>query len=303
MYLPAVRYAFRLADIPLFCDEAVTAEHSAPALMVRAALGLARRGLASEPLLALVKSGLCDLLEEACCALENYAYTWQLRAADWRAPFTRSPEGFGGRLDGEAARQLELAEQARAFVVGAAERFLQRIKGDTNAAALSRAVWLLLDSLGAPRRLAQLAEELRAQQGEGYLAAADAVREWNTVCALLDQMDRLVGEDELTPAEYDELFGLLLRATDLGRIPQTLDAVILTTARRMGLEDADYCFVVGLGEGQFPQAPGGAGLLTHADRDALIGQGVEMLDSFENRVISEQGYFYKAITAAGKHAI
>lgn len=299
-YLPAVRYAFRLADIPLFCDEAVTAEHSAPALMVRAALGLARRGLASEPLLALVKSGLCDLPEEACCALENYAYTWQLRAADWRAPFTCSPEGFGGRLDGEAARQLELAEQARAFVVGAAERFLQRIKGDTNAAALSRAVWLLLDSLGAPRRLAQLAEELRAQQGEGYLAAADAVREWNTVCALLDQMDRLVGEDELTPAEYDELFGLLLRATDLGRIPQTLDAVILTTARRMGLEDADYCFVVGLGEGQFPQAPGGAGLLTHADRDALIGQGVEMLDSFENRVMGEQGYFYKAITAAGK---
>src|SRR5699024_2925291 len=102
----------------------------------------------------------------------------------------------------------------------------------------------------------------------------------------------------LKPAEYADLFGLLLRTTDMGHIPQSLDSVIFTTAGRMRLPETDACFVLGLAEGEFPQTPGDTGLLTHADRDAMIAQGAELPDCFENRVIREQVCFYKALTAA-----
>ena len=59
-------------------------------------------------------------------------------------------------------------------------------------------------------------------------------------------------------------------------------------------------FVVGLREGEFPQTPGDQGLLTNADRDAMIRQGAELPDCFENRVIREQVCFYKALTAPAR---
>ncbi len=300
-YLPALRYEFRLQDIPLFCDEPTTPENTAPARAVHAALGLLRGGLSSRGLLAMLKTGLVDLPAEAQCALENYAYTWNLLAEDWRHPFTRNPAGYTDRFTEQDEADLKAAESARAFLVERTQTFLSKARG-ADVTALTKQLYFFLQSLGAEKALQTLAEELREQ---GELPAADeALREWNVVAGLLDQMVRLVGTaadgqpNLLTPADYDDLFTLLLRTTDMGHIPQSLDSVIVTTAGRMRLPETDACFVLGLAEGEFPQTPGDTGLLTHADRDAMIAQGAELPDCFENRVLREQVCFYKALTAA-----
>ncbi len=118
---------------------------------------------------------------------------------------------------------------------------------------------------------------------------------------LLDQLARLLGDEVFAPADYAELFTLLLRTTDMGHIPQSLDSVILTTAGRMRLPETDAVFVVGLLEGEFPQTPGDQGLLTHADRDLMIAQGAELPDCFENKVLREGICFYKALTASQRY--
>ena len=110
---------------------------------------------------------------------------------------------------------------------------------------------------------------------------------------LLDEMASLLGGQSVTIPEYEELFGLLLRSSDLGHIPQTLDAVVLASAGKMRLDAPDYVFVLGLSEGEFPAAPGETGLLTHADRDALMAQEIELPDCFENRVVREQVCFIR----------
>ena len=294
-YLGPLRYEFRLQNIPLFCDEATTPENTAPARAVHAALDLVRGGLSSRTVLRLIKTGLVDLPERQQTALENYAYTWPLKAADWRAPFTRSAAGYAGNEREEDVRTREDAEAARTFVVQRVQRFLSRSK-NTGAAELTRQIYLFLQSLGAEDALNTLAEELRAQ---GRLPEADEVlREWNVVMGLLNQLAQLLGEEELPAADYAELFTLLLRTTDMGHIPQSLDSVILTTAGRMRLPETDAVFVVGLVEGEFPQTPGDQGLLTHADRDAMIRQGAELPDCFENKVLREGICFYKALTVA-----
>ena len=61
----------------------------------------------------------------------------------------------------------------------------------------------------------------------GIPAAEEAAREWNVVMQLLDEMARLLGSQGITVPEYEDLFSLLLRSSDLGHIPQTLDAVVL----------------------------------------------------------------------------
>ena len=297
-YRAAVRYEFRMAEIPLYCDEPTTPEFSAPATAVRALLEIARGADLTENLTTLAKTGLCALSEEQVCALENYAYTWAPTAAAWREKFERSPKGFGEQeLTEEDLRNRERAEHARALLVGAVDAFRAKVRG-VNAEAISRAVYFCLKTLGAEEQQAAQVKAIRA--GRGIPAAEEAAREWNVVMGLLNEMAHLLGEQTVTVAEYEDLFGLLLRSSDLGHIPQTLDAVVLASAGKMRLDAPDYVFVLGLAEGEFPAAPGEVGLLTHADRDALMAQEIDLPDCFENRVVREQVCFYKALTAPAK---
>ncbi len=295
-YRAAVRYEFRLAGIPLFCDEATTPEFSAPANAVKALLAILRGADYGENIVALAKTGLCGLTETQACALDNYVYTWTPRRADWAQPFARSPQGFGeaSHVTKEEKQSVAEAEAARQKLVPPIEKLRAKCqKADT--ASISKALYFCLKELDAEESQKALVAALRA--GQGIPAAEEAAREWNVVMELLNRMALLLGADALDPAEYLELFTLLLRTSDLGHIPETLDAVIFTSAGKMRLADPDYVFVLGLAEGEFPAAPGETGLLTHADRDALMAQDIELPDCFENRVVREEICFYKAMTA------
>lgn len=296
LYRAAVRYEFRLAGIPLYCDEPLNPAFSAPAAAVRALLGLCRGMDWCENMTGLAKTGLTALTEQQVCALENYVYTWSPNAAGWHQVFDKNPQGFGeaSRVTEEEQENLLLAEQARAFLIGPVDR-LRAVARSASAAELSRALYLCLAALGAPEQQEQQVQALRGTRG--IPAAEEAAREWNVMMGLLDQMSRLLGAENTGPADYEELFLLLLRSSDLGQIPQTLDAVLFTSAGKMRLNAPDDVFVLGLAEGEFPAAPGDIGLLTHADRDALMAQNVELPDCFENRMVREQVNFYKALTA------
>lgn len=297
-YRAAVRYEFRMAEIPLYCDEPTTPEFSAPAAAVRALLALARGAEMTEQLTALAKTGLCQLTEEQVCALENYAFTWSPTASAWREEFNKSPKGFGGReLTEEDLKNQQDAETARKLLVDAVDEMRGKVR-NANAEQISRAIYFCLKKLGAEEQQAAQVESIRAERG--IPAAEEAAREWNVVMGLLNEMAQLLGGQTVTVTEYEDLFGLILRSSDLGHIPQTLDAVVLASAGKMRLDDPDYVFVLGLAEGEFPTAPGESGLLTHADRDALMANEIDLPDCFENRVVREQVCFYKALTAPAK---
>ena len=297
-YRAAVRYEFRMADIPLYCDEPTTPEFSAPATAVRALLALLRGADMTEQLTVLAKTGLCDLTEPEVCALENYAYTWSPNAAAWRAEFTKSPRGFGdAELTEEDTQNLTRAENARKKLVTAVDTLRSKVRS-ANAEQISRALYFCLKELGAEGQQTAQVEDIRTARG--IPAAEEAAREWNVVMQLLDEMARLLGSQGITVPEYEDLFSLLLRSSDLGHIPQTLDAVVLASAGKMRLDAPDYVFVLGLAEGEFPCAPSETGLLTHADRDALMAKQIDLPDCFENRVVREQVCFYKALTVPAK---
>ena len=177
-YLAPLRYEFRLQNIPLFCDEATSPENTAPARAVHAALDLLR-GVSSRSVLRLLKTGLVDLPDTQQCALENYAYTWPLTAADWRGTFTRSASGYAGRDTEQDVQTLADAEAARAFLMERVAAFVKKAAG-APAAALTKQLYLFLQSLGAEDALNRLAAALdilgTLTQDPGQGAAGAAVR-------------------------------------------------------------------------------------------------------------------------------
>ena len=60
------------------------------------------------------------------------------------------------------------------------------------------------------------------------------------------RMARLLEGQAVTVAEYEDLFGLLLRSCDLGLLPPSLDAVVLlASAGKMRLDAPGMCLCWG----------------------------------------------------------
>ena len=82
---------------------------------------------------------------------KNYAYTWPLRAEDWRQPFTRNPSGYVDSWSEQDKQDLELAEKARDFLAGRAGKFIDRARG-ADVTQLTKQIYLFMEDLGAPPR-------------------------------------------------------------------------------------------------------------------------------------------------------
>ncbi len=292
-YLPALQHAFALYEIPLFTGSTVSAEYAPMAVFLRAALGIAKNGLTGDGILALLKTGLCGASEAALSALENYVYTWNPRAADWRVPFTQNPAGMdAGEPDEAALHLLELANGLREKAVPAVEHF--RAACGKTGRSLSAALYRLLLDVGADEAVSGwIAEEA----GQG-LGAFDSARMWETVIGFLDEMAELLGDEEVTPAEYDDLLCTLLRNAEIGQAPHTQNQVQLAAADRVRLDNPDHILVLGLNEGLFPAPIGDNPLLTNDDRAQLSALGAPLSGDYENMVLREEMHLYRALTGA-----
>lgn len=293
-YREELERQFSLWDLPYFIDESGTAEMTAPVVFLRAALGILKEGVNTRRVLQLLKSGLCGVEETLLGELENYAYIWQLKAEEWRRPFTKSPAGLEGRGTGEEAARLARLEELRAAIWEKLEAFAGRSRACSGRELSQRLYWLL-EAFKAPEATLAAAALLRGQ-GDGA-EADETVRLWDITMELLDEMADLLGDETADPQEYDELFLLLLRSAEVGRLPRTPHQIIVTGADRMRLDEPRHIIVLGLNEDVFPAQVGYSGLLTHADRELLVEKGIEMPGAFENRVLLEEMYLYRALTA------
>ncbi len=296
-YESVVRRQFGLYGIPFFVDAPTTIEYSAPIVFMRAALSVLRGGLSSQAVLSMLKSGLCGYTESEIYELENYVYTWAPKAEQWRNPFSGNPDGYLTEMSRQAQNSLEVAERLRSEIVPKVDGFMRKARSK-NAASISQSLYELMEEFSAEQHADQAAQCLQGQGDE--LLAAQSGRAWDMAMQMLDQMADILGEDEVEPEMYDELLLILVRSTDFGQPPQTLECALFSSADRMRLAAPQYCFVVGICEGEFPMEVGYSGLLTHRDRDAIIAGGVQMQGSFENRVLLEEMFFYRALCAPSR---
>ncbi len=293
VYLPALQYAFGLYGIPLFTGSTVSAETAPMAVFLRAALAVAKNGLTGDGILALLKTGLCGAQEAALSALENYVYTWNPRADDWRAPFAHNPAGMDAGEPGDAElRLLALANGLREQIVPVVERF--RAACGKTGRSLSAALYRLLLAVDAERTVSRWI----ADESEQGLGGFDSARMWETMVGFLDEMADLLGDEKVTPAEYDDLFCTLLRNAEIGQAPHTQNQVQLAAADRVRLDNPDHVLVLGLNEGVFPAPIGDSPLLTNDDRAQLTALGATLSGDYESMVLREEMHLYRALTGA-----
>ena len=177
-----------LWGIPYFRDETTSPEHTAPAAFLRRRCRCCRKGFPPRRSCACSKLDLCGFAPEEIAVLENYAYTWQLKAADWRAPFEKNPAGFGAQMTDEDRAALARAEALRAEVSAPCGTLSGRGAGTDGSGHLQQ-LYLLLDAFSGAEHTAQAAAAF--EQAGDRCAPAHCTPLGENMMDLLGQMEQL----------------------------------------------------------------------------------------------------------------
>ncbi len=211
----------------------------------------------------LLKTGLTPLDEDESDLLQAYADTWSIHGTRWTDEYdwTMHPRGYLSVFLPEDLSVLSRANDARRKLTAPMEAFLDSIIPSATVRSISEALYTFLVEFGVRERLA-VTEPSRS------------VLIWNTVMHALDELVTITGDMTVNAEQYARLFTMLIRQTDIGRLPATVDEVVIGSASLLRAEGVKHVYLIGANDGEFPVAPLEGSIFSDSEKIALEGCGV-----------------------------
>ena len=292
-YKQALDSVFDRYNIPRFMDmrEDITGRPLTAAILY--ALEAVRRGFSTEEILALLKTSLMGATPAEIGELENYCYIWSINGDGWLAPFTQSPEGYGKITPADEQRLTRINALREAVITPLMA--LQGASQQCTGAGFAKAVFSYLGESGII--------ELLKKADENDEIAIDCELIYDSVIAVLEQFAVALSGTSLKLSQSIELLRLVFASVDIGKIPQTLDQVVVGSADRIRLAEPKITFLVGANEGVFPAVYKNGGLLLNTEREVLIENGIELADTAQSKALEETYCAYIAMCSPSSKLI
>ncbi|MBQ4617540.1 MAG: PD-(D/E)XK nuclease family protein [Clostridia bacterium] len=296
-YVGVLDAAFDAAEIPYYLDRRAPIAGEGLIAAVTAAVKIAVGDWRTESLLRLMKTGLLGFSASSAATLENYVYVWNITGAQFKNEWQAHPRGFVPTLTARDEGQLERLNRLRRRLVRPLVTLAKSLSSPLNGEEFATAVYKYVRAARIDRMIAGRIRRLRKTDPS---LAEHTEQVWNAFVSILDDMATVLGEDRLDAAHLLELFRSATVKTDVGTIPQLLDAVQIGAADRMRFAAPSIVFVLGANEGVFPSLPSGGGLFSDRDRRMLGEVGVQFEDDREEHTATERFLAYTALSAASE---
>ncbi|HSU65594.1 MAG TPA: PD-(D/E)XK nuclease family protein [Tepidisphaeraceae bacterium] len=303
-YQVLIDSSFREHGIPYFVDRRRSATHHPLVQFVRSVFQIARNDWPHDAVMSLLRSGLARMDRFDADGLENYVLAHRIDgAAGWERP---EPWGFRRKMvapeDASPAVDSgpEKAEALRRPLVDRLLPIIQLLRQDEplRVRQIAAEIFSLLDRFEVRQTLSKwVAESADAKQLE---QSAEHEQVWTELVELFDQLVDLLGEQTMTPAEFQDVLEAGLDSFDLAIAPPTLDQVLVGQVDRTRTPPVKAAFVLGLNEGQFPRVPSDGSILTDRDRRNLRQRRIELDAGSQQRLLDERFLGYVALTRASQ---
>ena len=295
-YIGVLDVALEQADIPYFLDRRTSIAAEGLVTTVLTAVKAAVGGWRTDALLQLIKSGLLGFSVSSASRLEEYIFTWNISGSRFKEEWRAHPRGFVPSLEPADEARLSHLNRLRRRLTEPLQELTMALSRPLTGEAFAKAVYRYM----VRARIDRLTRHILARlQANGEVALAEhTARVWNALMGVLDDMAHVLGDHRLTGETALELFRAAAIQTDIGSIPQSLDAVQIGAADRMRFAGPKVVFLLGANEGVFPSLPSSGGLLTDRERRRLMDAGVPFEDDREHHASAELFSAYSALSAA-----
>lgn len=294
--------------IPHFVDQKEQAHHHPLVEFIRSALETVLSGWHYDAVFRCVKTEMLfpidgSLPRDWFDRLENYVLAagidgWKwLDRRSWRPIASVSLEEedeMETKVSAKAQQEIDIAMAAREAIVPLLKRFEDSLRKAPSIKEMCEALYKLLDHCDAADRLERWGREDmergNAQRGRAHRQL------WDSVMSLLDQLVELAGEEAVTPELFAGMVEAGLDSLKLAAVPPALDQVLVGSMERTRSGRIRVCYVLGANDGIMPMRVNEDGILTEAERDTLVAEGMEMAPSVRRRLLDERFMIYNALT-------
>ena len=298
-YSPIIDSVFSRAGIP--CYMSAKEELSSKPLFsfIIASLSVVIEDFSLRSIKRYIKSGYTDLTAYESDALLNYASAWKLSGRAWysESDWTLNPDGYReGDISARGAKQLETANVARRKVVEplAALRDSLKEKKLTISKAL-RALYTHIISMNADEKLRINAE--RYLNNGNREESEREIQLWKLLINIINQLDSLCGDREVTPKRFLSLIKLMCDCYSLGAIPASADSVTFGSASLIRAGGSKMVVVLGVCDGEFPSAVSMGGFFDRTEASVLEQADLLLADTMEKQLNTSRFFVYSALSA------
>lgn len=289
VYGKEAKEVFARFGIPIYLDRTTGILGNPFSSYLRSALQIILKDFSYEAVFHYLRTGLAGFEREETDRLENYVRRFGIRGKKkWSEAFVYREES----PEGEMASLLALAEH-NALRERLMEQMAPFLVPMWTAGELLRALYRFMEAAGVQQKLADY-EAVFQRQGD-LARAKEYGQIYPLVIDLLDQMDGLLAEEEMTLQEFAEILDSGLAEITVGTIPQNVDRILVGDIERTRLGEVKVLFFLGVNDGNIPKGSSG-GIISDLDREFLREAQIELAPTPRQQMYIQRLYLYLNMT-------
>ncbi|MDD5604234.1 MAG: exodeoxyribonuclease V subunit gamma, partial [Eubacteriales bacterium] len=281
-YSKLVEVIFREFGIPCFIDEKKNVMDHPLIRMLLALFDIINKNWTHDAMFRYIKTGLAGIDENMSDHLENYVLACGIRGKsrwtsekDWdMKPGIMPYFEYEDKDNNDAHTEkdiMALINEARRRIAVPAGNLCEKISGKKKASEICKALYNFFEAANIIKKIENTDSVSVNYNGSGQ--ASEYRQVWDMLLDLMDQAVNVAGDAEMSMADFAEMFKAGMDVSETGRLPVSLDQVIVGSPGRSRIHNIKALFVMGVNDGNFPKITGSEGILADDERTALKEAG------------------------------
>ena len=287
-YASLIRAIFSKYNIPVFIDEKKELNQNILVKYIISMLDIFSKSWSLDTVFNYLKMAFVDISNEDIFILENYCKKCGISGFK---KFTNE-----WTIETDNKEDLEYLNNIRRKIVSPLLKFKNELGRVKTVKEITIALYSFLEDNNVKEILLNKINEFNKQ---GKIDLANIYNtSWELLINILDELVLILGEEKISFESYTNLLKVGFNNASLGKIPATLDEVIVGDADRTRSGKKKAIFIIGLNDGKFPSINKNEGFINDDERIYLKENGIELAKTKKEQIYDENFNIYKAFSIA-----
>ncbi len=286
---PLYKRVFAQYGVKLFVDEKRDILTHPAVTCMRMLLQTAIKYYRKDDVIRYLKTGLICESREADM-LEIYAEEYDLTGKAWTCELKKGKNKYGDE-------RLQKLNDIREFAISPLVKFTGSFKEAKTVEQMTAALKKTLEEdISINEKLAELA---KCQEEAGNLEHANETTQvWGKICEILEQMNALIGDEEVSQKEFADILETGIKAIKVGLIPPAVDGLAMGSMRRTRQARVKALVVVDAVDGVLPAESLNDGILNEDEREFLSANDIRICTLARTIALEEEMAIYRNLSNA-----
>ena len=287
-YSSLIKSIFSKYNIPVFIDEKKDLNQNILVKYIIAILDIFSKSLSMETIFNYLKIGFTNIKDEDIFILENYCKKTGITGvkkfiSEWT-------------IVTESKEDIEKLNELRKQIINPLLKFKEELGKDKTVKDITKSLYLFLEENNIKEILL---EKINKFNEQGKIDLANIYNtSWDILIDILDELVLILGDEKVSFENYTNLLKSGFNNSSLGKIPATLDEVIVGDVDRSRSDKKKVIFIIGINDGKFPSVSKNEGFINDEERTLLKENGIELAKTTKEQIYDENFNIYKAFGAA-----